>query len=430
MTVHEFQDLYPTREQKEEAVRQLSDEEISEIINSCDNFYGKKFYSSLRMKNHIRRYSVRYNEITGKALQYFAESKAGENIVISPFSILTLLAIVAESVDGDSLNEILEAICGGFPYEMFQEVITELNWILTNPVTNVTEDGEYMTGDSVVSSSAVIIQKRLKESLVPVYEDILYEYGGKLFASDNIVQDINVWVEKSTRGMICDIADESMSDALACLINAIAFEADWGSQYEEEDIDEGTFRNADGTESDVQMMCSTENLYIEDKDFTGFLKPYKNNEFLFMALLPKKQGNRAFLRAINRMNLKVLFETALPGFDIDVMIPEFSFTFDDDMIGFCKNEGIKTIFTPDADFSPMTAEWLMLDSIIHKAHIEVDRRGTKAAAATAAFIATGCAPVERFYSVHLDRPFVYAIFHNDTGIPIFAGVMNRAEYRV
>ena len=72
-------------------------------------------------------------------------------------------------------------------------------------------------------------------------------------------------------------------------------------------------------------------------------------------------------------------------------------------------------------------EWLKVDSIIHKAHIEVDRKGTKAAAVTMAFVVAGCAPSMDFKSVCLDRPFVYAIMDTETGLPVFTGIYNQAD---
>ena len=73
----------------------------------------------------------------------------------------------------------------------------------------------------------------------------------------------------------------------------------------------------------------------------------------------------------------------------------------------------------------MTDEWIKADGIIHKAHIEVDRKGTKAAAVTATVMPAGCAPDLDIPSVRLDRPFVYAIMHNETGLPIIAGIVNK-----
>ena len=78
------------------------------------------------------------------------------------------------------------------------------------------------------------------------------------------------------------------------------------------------------------------------------------------------------------------------------------------------------------DFSNMSSADLKADSILHKAHIEVDRKGTKAAAVTSMVVVPGCAPMEREYEeVCLDRPFVYAIMNNKTGLPVFTGITNQ-----
>jgi len=60
---------------------------------------------------------------------------------------------------------------------------------------------------------------------------------------------------------------------------------------------------------------------------------------------------------------------------------------------------------------------------MHKAHIEVDRKGTKATAAGFIYGAGGCASDEGKY-VYLTQPFLYAIVNNETGLPVFMGAVN------
>ena len=58
-----------------------------------------------------------------------------------------------------------------------------------------------------------------------------------------------------------------------------------------------------------------------------------------------------------------------------------------------------------------------------KTFIEVSRNGTKAAAVTwATMECTSAAPMETV-NIYLDRPFVYAIVDNATGLPLFIGVV-------
>ena len=67
-----------------------------------------------------------------------------------------------------------------------------------------------------------------------------------------------------------------------------------------------------------------------------------------------------------------------------------------------------------------------ISSVLHKTFIEVDREGTRAAAVTAITLDT-CSAVAVYNPpmyIVLDRPFVYAIVDNETGLPVFLGCVN------
>ncbi len=363
----------------------------------------------------IEEYTGKYNEITRTLMERFAEVKKGENIVLSPMSVIMLLGILADAVAGKTRDEIVRIIGDGFSYE-------ELMTILKQFQKETSESGLLM------SSNAVCVKDTIKESIKDGYEERLKEsFDGRLFLSSDIVRDVNVWVKEKTNGMIENVADESMNQMLACLINAIAFCAEWMEEYGEDDIHEDDFNNADGTVSGVQMLESSEDTYIEDDFFTGFMKPYKNEKYAFMALLPKKKSASFLLSAVKQIDFSKLFDVASSG-TVYVTMPEFKYDFGKDLTALCKEMGIHTVFTPEADFSPMSNEWLKVDSIIHKAHIEVDRQGTKAAAVTMAVVVAGCAPdFDNIKEVRLDRPFVYAIMDTETGLPVFTGIYNSAK---
>ena len=46
--VKEFSRKYPTREEKVEALKNMTDEEIDELIRDCPNIYGKIFYAQFK----------------------------------------------------------------------------------------------------------------------------------------------------------------------------------------------------------------------------------------------------------------------------------------------------------------------------------------------------------------------------------------------
>ena len=89
--------------------------------------------------------------------------------------------------------------------------------------------------------------------------------------------------------------------------------------------------------------------------------------------------------------------------------------------------GTKDAFNPfAADLSGMgesTNGAPHISDVLHKTHIELDNKGTKAAAVTGVVVkATGMSIPSTVKNVVLDRPFVYAIIDTQTGLPIFLGV--------
>lgn len=355
-------------------------------------------------------YRNRYNEFTRELLLNYGQNKG--NIVLSPFSILTLLCMAADSTDTETRDEIINVICKDENYDGFKYVIKGLSEKLAE-------------GNALSIANALCVNETIKDSIKPGFKEKLREdYNAETFASKNIINDVNAWVKQKTKGMIDQIADRSMKDLLACLMNAICFESKWKEPYEEDDIEEDDFHNADDTTSEVVSLFSKEYEYINTDTFEGFVKPYRSEDYSYMALLPKKEGNDFLKNSLSDLDFSKIYQNR-KNTKVLVNMPEFKYDFSEDLTKYLESLGMEKAFTPGADFSPMTDEWIKADGIIHKAYIEVDRKGTKAAAVTAMMMFAGCAPDFEVPIVRLDRPFIYAIMHNETGLPVFTGIVNK-----
>ena len=346
---------------------------------------------------------------------YASDGDRKKNLVFSPYSILTLLNMAADAAGGTTREEILNAVAGGLDLDR----VRRMQAALTEAIAG--------SGDLLLSN-AVCVLEDLKDTIRSDYPGTLRKYfSGELFSSADIVGDVNAWVRDKTKDMIDGILDDSMQDILLCLANAIAFQADWKKQYEEDDIYDELFVNADGTSSELPMLHSTESGYVEDEAFTGFVKPYKDDRFSFMALLPKQDSYEALLQAPADFSKLYMAQQSC---DVHVYMPEFNCDFKDNLTDFCRSLGIQEVFSGAADFSPLSSARLNADMVLHKAHIEVDRRGTKAAAVSAMVMTRGCLAPEDFRehkTVELNRPFVYAIIHNETAIPVFVGITKHID---
>ena len=360
----------------------------------------------------ISAYTERYNLFAQQLLQKYYGERKDQNLVISPFSILMLLAIAADATAGDTSAEILSVLSDNLNHDEITSLLCKIQSALTE-------------GHALSSANAVCIQHSIEDTVTPDYPAFLQaQFGGQLFSSRDIVSAVNKWVKENTHGLIDKVADDSMKDMLACLMNATAFEGKWTEHYTRDDIEYKDFTNSDGTTKEVAMIEDSEREYVESEAFTGFVKPYKNIDYAFMPLLPKKKSSTALKSALKKLNFTELYEARTQE-RVVMSLPEFKYSFSDDLTSFCRSLGINEIFSDHADFSPLSSAWLKMGSIIHKARIEVDRNGTKAADVTMGIVCAGCAPRFDYKIVELNRPFIYAIIHTKTGLPVFTGIVNK-----
>ncbi len=355
-----------------------------------------------KSEDHLRFLA---GKLTAELLQRELRENRDKNIILSPFSILSLVSVAAFSAAGKTKEEILRT----FGFGEIAPVLLELQTALTKT-------------HRLFSANAVCVQEKYSPFIRPEYREKLKQYfKGEVFSSENIVGDVNRWVSKKTRGMIPSVLDESTEEIDACMMNAVAFEDRWMDTYDDDDIRDDEFVNSDKSRSTVRMMSGREEDYIEDPDFTGFVKPYRQGDFSFLALLPKKEGP---LYPGKMPDFSTLFRNRSEAIVL-VKIPEFQCSSGIDLTDYLKSKGLQTAFTPSADFSPVATFPLRFEKIAQKAHIEVDRNGTKAAAVTySTMIGMGFQPVSKINRVYLDRPFYYAIIHNHSAVPVFAGAVN------
>ena len=357
------------------------------------------------------KYNVKYGEFTRKMLWSLRNSK--DNIVFSPVSLLILLGMLADATGSDTRNEIINVI-GGNCYEDAMKWIKELEM-------------ELSMSEKIMLANAVFIRPDLKGKIANGYEDRLKNiYNGRLFATEDIAAEVNTWIKNQTGGMIPEIDENSFRDKLACLMNAVAFNARWEEKYEYDDIVMDDFHNADGTINNISMLRSHEDYYIENDYFTGFTKFYEGRGYSYMALLPKQEDYDSLERAIEEIDFSRIFSEREQA-DVMVQIPEYKNEFDSCLNDFFIQMGIRLAFSSAADFMPMIDEWVKVDEISHKAFLQLDRNGTKAIALSYACLgAGGCSGLSQ-RCVMLDRPFIYAVIHNATGLPVFVGRVNHLE---
>jgi serpin B len=152
--------------------------------------------------------------------------------------------------------------------------------------------------------------------------------------------------------------------------------------------------------------------------------PYAGGKLSMLVLLPAPEAAQAFESGLSLEKLAQWKQSLMPQ-KVDVYLPRFVFSFSDKMREVLQAMGITDAFGPQADFSRMTGQKdIYIGEVIHKAFIEVNEQGTKAAAATAAGMFGGAMP-RPAQLFRADRPFMFLIQESGSGRIIFMGRLSR-----
>ena len=211
-----------------------------------------------------------------------------------------------------------------------------------------------------------------------------------------------------------------------CLVNALAFEAEWQETYYEHQVRDGEFTCEDGTAQNVKLMYSEENAYLEDDNAVGFVKYYADRKYAFAALLPEEGTSLSeYVDSLDGEKLHTIL-TNVSDRPVRAAIPKFESEYSVEMSEALMAMGMTDAFDAErADFSAMGYSEngnLYISHVLHKTFIAVDELGTKAGAATLVMMAEGCAMIEQEpVQIYLNRPFVYMIVDCENNIPVFIG---------
>lgn len=348
-----------------------------------------------------------------------ASAKQGENTLISPVSVLYALAMTANGADGETRTQ-MEKVLGAS--------VTELNSYLHSYMNSLPEGEKYRL--DIANSVWFTDSKRFTVNNDFLQTNADY-YGAGVYQTpfdDSTLKEINEWVEKKTDGMIRDILDKIPESAVMYLVNAVAFDAEWGKIYKQSQIADRKFTKEDGTEQDVKLMYSDERVFLEDENATGFIKYYADSKYAFAALLPDEGVTVGeYLASLTGKRLNELLSSPQDK-HVSAAIPEFENESALEMSSILTDMGMPDAFDAQkADFSGLgvsSAGNLCISRILHKTFIAVNEKGTKAGAATVVEVNDeGCARIEDQKEVILDRPFVYMLIDCEANLLVFIGTV-------
>ncbi|MFQ7452137.1 MAG: serpin family protein [Flavonifractor plautii] len=212
------------------------------------------------------------------------------------------------------------------------------------------------------------------------------------------------------------------------MVNALYLKNAWASEFDPLDTRPGDFTAADGSEAETDFLSNglRAEQYFAAEGAAGVVLPYDDGRLGFLAVLPDGELD-AWLETLDGDTLPALLAAAEEE-RVLLRLPKFEAEWGGELSDALATMGLETAFDPGrADFSALgTAPDgpLYVSSVVHKARIEVNEKGTEAAAATVAGLNGAAAPTD-YRELVLDRPFCYAVVDLERGVPLFLGTFER-----
>ena len=349
------------------------------------------------------------------------------NYLISPYSIEVALNLLKEGADANTYTEI-EKVIG------------------TREISNL------IIENRIGVANAAFIKNEYKQYVKETYYQALKDkYQSEILYDDfDSPKVINDWVNAKTQGMIKEILKEMDEDFVLGLANALAIDVEWDSPFECTATTSQKFTKVDGKMMDVEMMHKTfeygDVKYIKNKEVTGIVIPYKKynkngeetyddaSNLEFVAILPKSDIT-TYINALNKDKLENLYKNAKAIDDkteIALSLPRFKYDYElENFKEVLQKMGIKEAFDPNnANFTKIIDEKEIVGNIyvgeaIHKTHIDLNEKGTKAAAITyfGMFKNTAMPIQKETIEITFDKPFIYMIKDAKTNEMLFFGTV-------
>jgi serpin B len=376
------------------------------------------------------------------------ETKAGENLVLSPYSIESALALVHAGAEGETRAELGRVLGLAGPEQSiaaaFGAIRDALNHIAAQSKVAAERQARHGGKLDLIEWHAAnrLFGERgygFRDSFLTVMKNDFaapFEALGFRADAERSRVTINTWVEDQTRQKIRDLIPRGAlsADTRLVLVNALYLKAPWSKPFEKHATKPRVFHPAAGGDREVPTMERTAFLgHARETGFTAVALDYMGNGLQFLILLPDPGSSpndvAAKLTPADFARWAKLGDGKRPS--VRLYLPKFrvegaTLPLKPALLSL----GVRSAFDEpprSANFDRIAPrkpnDHLALSEVFHQTFIAVDEEGTEAAAATAATMMTLGAMMQpdQPIEVRVDRPFLFAIQHRASGACLFFG---------
>jgi len=338
-------------------------------------------------------------------LKLSSDGTNASNITVSPSTLASALAVAALGASDDGRAAIADAL--GFEPGL-KDVQASLSHVM-RPLEN----------EELSSAVAIVFEQRLalepgaaallkSNGIVPAFETL---------TASSSVTNINNWVKGATRGAIPTILDAPPGGAFVSL-GALSFQGHWRNAFDPQS-QVAAFRRGDGTSTPVRMMHlpAIDQRVRVDERFAAVDLSYADQR-RHMVIVTARDSAGIKVSDVGELASFVSGEKFEPA-KTEVLVPRFAATDSRDFRPMLGQLGLADQHL--TSFPRFSRSSIALSHLLQKTVVQVDEKGTLAAAATAVTTERSIDP--GFVRIVADSAFVFAVRDAETGLILAAGLV-------
>ena len=367
-------------------------------------------------------YANSLTEFFYTSMQQFLQGEG--NQVYSPLNVYLAMAMLAETAEGNSRQQILDL----FGLDTIQQLREQVDNLWN---AHYCDDG---ITDTVLANSLWLDDEySFKEEVTQILADRYYasSFSGDL-GSEAMNKQLQSWINENTGGLLAEQANNVKLDRNTAfsLASTVYFTASWDKKFGVKNTKDALFHAADADKK-VPFMNTTllEYQYYWGENFGAVQLNLTGHNSMWL-ILPDEGYTVADILASDeylQMTMNPMAWENRKKLDINLSMPKFDVAQQQDLVSGMMALGVTDVFdAATSDFSALTDETpLWIEKINHASRVVIDEDGCKGAAYTVIPLA-GMAPPQDVDEIDfvLDRPFLFVVSSQDN-LPLFAGTVNK-----
>jgi serine protease inhibitor len=350
------------------------------------------------------------------------EAGAGGNLIVSPASLASALSFV----DLGASNLMRAAIHQTLGFKPAAKRRTEqdlsaLRSSVSAIIGRSAADGPLALANLLAFDLSTKPRQLALSGLSRAGADVLVDH----LDDPNMIGRINGWVRQRTHELIPSIIEEAPEEMGLVAVNALYFKDRWKTPFDPARTQPEPFQTTSGQPVDAKMMHSpvAKFGFRQDDHFIAAELAYANDDFKLVVVTTKSVPARVaeFAAVAGWLGGQ---EFAISNGEIGM--PKLSLSAAGEMLRPLDALGLRAARQmPDA-LSGFSAMSLIITRIVQRLELRLNEEGTEASATTAV-VATRSLGATDHIRMIVDKPFMFALRDQKTGLILFMGYVAAPE---